>query len=127
MADGTNINTHGGGYVEGSASAGNDFVGRDNVTYNYNLDQLDTDQTVKVIARRLLGSELHGVKGIVGELREINHKLELISMEQGKGQQQRDNMESRIQNLSWRLNWLMIVISLLAIVEIILLVRVFGG
>lgn len=94
MAD---ISTGGGSYVEGSASAGNDYIGRDSVIYNYNIDQLDTDQLVKIMARRLLGSELHNVKGIVTEIKEINQEVKAIANEQRYSQLDRDSLNNKVQ------------------------------
>lgn len=101
---------------------------------------LSTDEKLDLVLDRFLGNKLRGIVGQIeliamlddslrrlrDEQQETNRKLETIVGEQHRSQVQRDDMEGKIQNLLWRMSWLSVVVSILAIVEIILIVRIFG-
>lgn len=128
MAD--EINTGGGPSVGRNVDSGRDFVGRDtNINY-YNVDEMDTEQLVKVIARRFIGSDLYGVKGVVSEIREINDKVSGISVDQGQGRTERKQLREEIEKLAWRINSVAIagtiIVSIQGIAIIFLLLRAWG-
>lgn len=136
-----NIDTGGGFYVEGGASAGKNFTGRDSVAAS-NVEQIGdriivnpataTDrQMLEALYLRMTGDPVRNIPSLIGNVENVVKAVDRLTATNEKQQQEnaqyQASIESQIASL-YMLFWVTLsAIGIVAVFEILLLIRVFGS
>lgn len=135
------IDTDGGGYVEGNVSAGGDAVMRDRIdggqvsqSVAINLpERLTADEKLNLLVARLLGDKLRGTVGLVDLMDEMRESLVALQSAQREDRQQRELLRQALQNYQDRVDrkfnavftWMPILIGIAVIEGFVLLIILF--